>query len=56
MLASFAGVVVTSASSQILGTLYWSPVMLLAAIQEHYHSSPHGKPLVYTFTADPHLY
>jgi len=56
MLASFAVVVVTSALSQILGTLYWSPIMLLAAIQEHYHSLPHGKSLVYTFTTDPHLY
>jgi hypothetical protein len=36
------GVVVTSASSQILGTLYWNPIQLLAAVQEHYHSSSHG--------------
>lgn len=40
---SSPGVVVTSASSNILGTLYWNPIELLAAIQEHYHSSSHGK-------------
>ena len=33
------GVVVTSASSQILGTLIWSPIQLLGAIQDHYDSS-----------------
>jgi len=38
-LTALIGVVVTSASSQILGTLYWNPIQLLAAIQEHYHSS-----------------
>ena len=47
-----AGVVVTSASSNILGTLYWNPVELLAAIQEHYHSSSHGK----RFAAYNHIY
>jgi nucleobase:cation symporter-1, NCS1 family len=47
---TFPGVVITSASSQILGTLYWNPVQLLAAIQEHYHSSPHGSSIIYTLT------
>ena len=46
------GVVVTSASSNILGTLYWNPVELLAAIQEHYHSSSHGK----RFAVYNHIY
>ncbi|KIM78524.1 hypothetical protein PILCRDRAFT_824427 [Piloderma croceum F 1598] len=40
-LTALIGVVVTSASSQILGTLYWNPIQLLAAVQEHYHSSSH---------------
>ncbi|BEJ12934.1 hypothetical protein CspHIS471_0301080 [Cutaneotrichosporon sp. HIS471] len=39
-LCALVGVVVTSASYQILGTLYWSPIELLGAIQEHYNSSP----------------
>ncbi|KII82781.1 hypothetical protein PLICRDRAFT_59623, partial [Plicaturopsis crispa FD-325 SS-3] len=30
------GVVVTSASSEVLGELYWNPIALLAEIQEHY--------------------
>ncbi|KAM0746960.1 hypothetical protein T439DRAFT_329233 [Meredithblackwellia eburnea MCA 4105] len=37
-LCCLVGVVVTSASYKILGTLYWSPITLLAAMQEHYHS------------------
>lgn len=36
---ALVGVVVTSASSEILGTLYWSPIGLLGAIQGHYNSS-----------------
>ncbi|KII84969.1 hypothetical protein PLICRDRAFT_45826 [Plicaturopsis crispa FD-325 SS-3] len=39
-ITALIGVVVTSASSEILGVLYWSPVELLGMIQEHYHSSP----------------
>ncbi|BEI86532.1 hypothetical protein CcaverHIS002_0608190 [Cutaneotrichosporon cavernicola] len=39
-LCALVGVVVTSSSYQILGTLYWSPIELLGAIQEHYNSSP----------------
>lgn len=37
-LTALIGVVVTSASEQILGTLIWNPIELLAAIQEYYHS------------------
>jgi NCS1 family nucleobase:cation symporter-1 len=37
-LTALIGVVVTSASSNILGALYWNPNELLAAIQEYYHS------------------
>lgn len=38
-LTALVGVVVTSASSEILGELYWSPIGLLGAIQAHYNSS-----------------
>ncbi|RDA83983.1 hypothetical protein CP532_6965 [Ophiocordyceps camponoti-leonardi (nom. inval.)] len=35
------GIVVTSAARDLLGgELQWSPIFLLASIQEHYHSSP----------------
>ncbi|WVQ82263.1 hypothetical protein IAT38_004391 [Cryptococcus sp. DSM 104549] len=36
---ALTGVVVTSASSQILGEVVWQPVALLSAIQDYYHSS-----------------
>ncbi|KII93698.1 hypothetical protein PLICRDRAFT_69314, partial [Plicaturopsis crispa FD-325 SS-3] len=36
-LTALIGVVVTSASSEVLGELYWNPIALLAEIQEHYH-------------------
>ena len=38
-ITALIGVVVTSASSEILGTLYWSPIGLLGAVQGHYNSS-----------------
>ncbi|KII95834.1 hypothetical protein PLICRDRAFT_34790 [Plicaturopsis crispa FD-325 SS-3] len=41
--ASVIGIVVTSACSQILGQLYWSPVQLLGVLQEHFNSSPHAR-------------
>jgi NCS1 family nucleobase:cation symporter-1 len=35
------GIIVTSASRDVLGgQIIWSPITLLAVIQEHYHSSP----------------
>ena len=34
------GVVVTSASSQILGAIIWSPIELLSTIQDFYESTP----------------
>lgn len=34
------GVVVTSASSEILGEIIWSPIGLLSALQDYYQSSP----------------
>lgn len=36
---ALVGVVVTSASREVLGMLYWSPIGLLGAIQGHYNSS-----------------
>ncbi|ORY77985.1 NCS1 family nucleobase:cation symporter-1 [Leucosporidium creatinivorum] len=44
------GVIITSASSSILTeqtTLLWSPITLLAAIQEHYGSSPRVRAAVF---------
>ncbi|KAF7970275.1 hypothetical protein HWV62_24464 [Athelia sp. TMB] len=38
-LTALLGVVVTSASSNILGELYWSPITLLGAILDHYNFS-----------------
>jgi len=46
-LTALIGVVVTSASSNLLGVLYWNPVLLLAAIQEHYHSSGHVRAAIF---------
>ncbi|KAL1844846.1 hypothetical protein VTK73DRAFT_1684 [Phialemonium thermophilum] len=38
------GIVVTSASRDVLGgDVIWNPIYLLAAIQEHYHSSPRAR-------------
>ncbi|KAK4063638.1 hypothetical protein Trihar35433_8346 [Trichoderma harzianum] len=35
------GIIATSASNHILGgEILWNPIYLLAAVQEHYHSSP----------------
>lgn len=39
-ITALIGVVVTSASSKILGELYWSPIDLFSAVQDHYNSSP----------------
>ncbi|WVQ67214.1 uncharacterized protein L199_005409 [Kwoniella botswanensis] len=39
-LCALVGVVVTSASSSILGEIIWSPIELLSAIQDHYNSTP----------------
>ena len=36
---ALTGVVVTSASSKILGKVIWSPILLLSAIQDYYNSS-----------------
>jgi len=36
---ALVGVVVTSASSKILGEIYWSPITLLSQVQEYYNSS-----------------
>lgn len=37
------GIIVTSAVNDILGEIIWSPIQLLAAIQEHYRSSPRSR-------------
>lgn len=35
------GIIATSASNSVLGgEILWNPIYLLAAVQEHYHSSP----------------
>ncbi|KAJ4859483.1 hypothetical protein T069G_04471 [Trichoderma breve] len=35
------GIIATSASNRVLGgEILWNPIYLLAAVQEHYHSSP----------------
>lgn len=41
-LTALLGIVITSASSNILGAIYWSPITLLVAIQDHYGSSSGG--------------
>ncbi|KZP26398.1 NCS1 family nucleobase:cation symporter-1 [Athelia psychrophila] len=41
------GVVVTSASSSILGELYWSPITLLGAILDYYHFSSGARAAVF---------
>ncbi|KAI0916920.1 hypothetical protein AcW1_007757 [Taiwanofungus camphoratus] len=41
------GIIVTSCGQQILGELYWSPITMLAQIQEHYHSSPRARAAVF---------
>ncbi|KIW77744.1 hypothetical protein AYO21_04863 [Fonsecaea monophora] len=37
------GIIVTSASKDILGDIVWNPIYLLADIQEEYHSSPRAR-------------
>lgn len=37
---AIVGIVVTSAARDILGTVVWNPIYLLADIQEEYHSDP----------------
>lgn len=41
---AIVGIVVTSAAKDVLGgDLIWNPINLLAAIQEHYQSSPRAR-------------
>jgi NCS1 family nucleobase:cation symporter-1 len=42
-LTALFGVIITSASSKILGELYWSPIVLLGEVQRFYGSSPGGE-------------
>lgn len=37
------GIIVTSAANDVLGEIIWNPIHLLAAIQEHYKSSPRAR-------------
>ncbi|KAI1628212.1 NCS1 family nucleobase:cation symporter-1 [Exophiala viscosa] len=37
------GIIVTSASKDILGEIVWNPIYLLADIQDEYHSSPRSR-------------
>lgn len=37
------GIIVTSASKDLLGEIVWNPIYLLADIQEEYHSSPRAR-------------
>ena len=37
------GIIVTSASKDILGEIVWNPIYLLGDIQDHYHSSPRSR-------------
>ncbi|KAK4939986.1 hypothetical protein LTR10_019838 [Elasticomyces elasticus] len=37
------GIIVTSASKDILGEIVWNPIYLLADIQQEYHSSPRAR-------------
>ncbi|KAM5433313.1 hypothetical protein McanMca71_004132 [Microsporum canis] len=39
-ITAMIGIIVTSATKDILGEIIWSPIQLLAAMQEHYKSSP----------------
>lgn len=41
-ITAIIGIIVASASRDVLGgDIEWNPIYLLAAVQEHYHSSPH---------------
>ncbi|OAL64937.1 hypothetical protein A7C99_3416 [Trichophyton rubrum] len=42
-ITAMIGIIVTSAANDILGEIIWSPIQLLAAIQEHYTSSPRSR-------------
>ncbi|DAA79460.1 TPA_exp: hypothetical protein A8136_0233 [Trichophyton benhamiae CBS 112371] len=42
-ITAMIGIIVTSAVNDILGEIIWSPIQLLAAIQEHYRSSPRSR-------------
>ncbi|EFR03381.1 uracil permease [Nannizzia gypsea CBS 118893] len=42
-ITAMIGIIVTSAANDILGEIIWSPIELLAAIQEHYGSSPRSR-------------
>ncbi|EGE07326.1 hypothetical protein TEQG_06234 [Trichophyton equinum CBS 127.97] len=42
-ITAIIGIIVTSAANDILGEVIWSPIQLLATIQEHYSSSPRSR-------------
>lgn len=37
------GIIVTSAANDVLGEVIWNPIYLLAALQQHYESSPRAR-------------
>lgn len=46
-ITAMIGIIVTSASKDLLGQTIWSPIELLAEIQEKYHSSPRVRAAVF---------
>ncbi|KAL8283189.1 hypothetical protein RQP46_005967 [Phenoliferia psychrophenolica] len=46
-LASVCSIIITSASSEVLGEAQWQPQLLLRAIQKHYDDSPRARAAVF---------
>lgn len=50
--AAFAvGIIVTSASSSVLGAAYWQPFELMRVIQQYYHDSPSSRAAIFFASA-----